>query len=923
MSRSCVARDAGGSDDRVAGGMSGRTAGWRRFFRLWRPSAEADIDAELRFHFEQKVADLIARGATPEVARSQAVAEFGDVDAVRSSLREIDGRIARHRQRAEWWEGVAQDVGYVLRTLRRSPGFTVTVAVTFALGIGANAAIFSLLDRMFMRAPAGVSNPGEIRRLQQHYRDQRRHTDGIRSVYNHAELRDLRAAAPEGVTLAGYRTDHERLGPDDDAPEGVAGFVEGDFFGVAGVRPAAGRFFTPDEDRIENFVELAVISQRYWMQRFGGDVGAIGQSVNIDARRYTIIGVAQAGFEGIDIEPVDFWVPMSTMRNYNPGGERWYDSPNSYFMRIITRARTRATALRVVASATPVIRTSKAIDDSASTVVLAPVIEAVWPDAGGKEVAIATRLAGVAAIILLIACANIANLLLARAFQRRREIAVRLALGVSRARLVGQLLTEIVVIALFGALVALVAATWGATALRNSVLPDVRWGEPAISPRIVAFATVIAIVAGVATGLVPALQASHTDLVNALKAGAREGTYRASKLRSALLVVQGALSVVLLAGSGLFVRSLQHIESVSLGYDADRLVFANVRSGAGQGSHREEVASALPIVAERLSRLPGVEGVGLVDRIPLWGFHWVKVFLPDRDSVPRLHGASPFMSWVSPDYFATVGIRVQGGRGLLATDREGAEPVIAVSALTAKTIWPGENAIKKCLILDKRDAPCRTVVGIVSETHYAAIIEDPSMHIYIPLAQAGPAAYAGALAIRVRSTGSASTTNIIAKTRAQLGGILGRQSHVMVRPMSEILARELRPFRLGAELFTAAGLLALVVAAVGVYSTVAYNLSQRTQEMGVRVALGACGADIVRLVLGEGVRVVLVGVVIGCGMALALGRVVASMLYDTSPRDPAVIGVVSLVLVGVAAAACLVPAWRATRADPIAALRAE
>jgi predicted permease len=903
--------------------VSGRPAGWRRFLRFWRPNTEADIEAELRFHFEQKVAGLIARGTTPDVARAQAVSEFGDVDAVRSDLREIDGRIAKHRQHAEWWEGIAQDIGYVLRNLRRSPGFTLAVVLTLALGIGANAAVFSLLDRMFLRSPAGVSKPNEVRRIEQRYFDKRRHSDAVRSVYNYPELRSLRAAAPEGVSLAGYRADHVSLGPDDDAPEGNASYVEGDYFGVVGVHPAAGRFFTPDEDRIDNITELAVISHRYWIQRFGGEAGAIGQSVNIDARRFTIIGVAPKGFDGIDLEPVDLWVPMSTLRNYNPGGPNWYDSPNGYFMRVITRAATRGTELRVAASATTVLRASKAIQDTLSKAELASVIEAAWPDAGGSEVTISTRLAGPAAIILLIACANVANLLLARGFQRRREIAVRLALGVSRARLVGQLLTESVVIALIGGVVAFGAAVWGAAALRHGVLPDVRWGEPAINLRLAAFTAVIAVLVGAATGLVPALQASTPDLTSALKAGAREGTFRRSRLRSGLLVVQGALSVVLLAGSGLFVRSLRNIESVGVGYDADHLVLAGVGHVSGQQSHSQEIATALPVIAERLSHESGVEGVGLVDMEPMWGFRWVSVFLPDRDSVPKLHGSAPFMSWVSPSYLITVGVRVQAGRGLLETDREGAAAVIVVSALTARTIWPGENAIGKCLILDKRDRPCRTVVGIVSETHFAGIVEEPSMHVYIPLAQSGPNVSAGALVIRVSPTHARQTGAIVAQTRLQLISSLGRWARPRVRPMSDLFSRELRPYRLGATLFSAAGLLALLVAAVGIYSTVAYTLSQRMHEMGVRVALGAQGADIVRLVVSEGLRIVLLGVAIGTVVALALGRAVASMLYNTSPRDPVVLTTVVLTLLVVTVVACLVPAWRATRADPITALRAE
>jgi predicted permease len=894
---------------------------------LWRPDTEADIDAELRFHFEQKVADLVAHGATPDLARAQAEAEahFGDVDAVRSNLREIDGRIAQHRQHAEWWEGIAQDVGYVLRSLRRSPAFTAMVVLTLALGIGANAAIFSLLDRMFLRAPAGVSKPNEVRRLHLLGRDERPHTDHIRSSFNFPEVKRLRAAVPAGIVIAGYSTDHVRLGPDADAPQGIASYVEGDFLGVAAVHPAAGRFFTPDETRVENITQLAVISHSYWIQRFGGNANAIGQSVSIGAKRYDIIGVAPEGFTGIDLEPVDFWVPMSSMRPPFTNRSPWYELTYLIMIRVVTRAPTHDLAARVEASATTVLREGRLFrGDTAATARLASVIEAVRPDGGGQEIAIATRLGGVAAIILLIACANVANLLLARGLQRRREIAVRLALGVSRARLVWQLLTESAVISLLGGAVALLAAVWGATELRHALLPDARWGEGAISLRLAAFTATVAVLTGLAAGLMPALQTSTPDLATSLKAGTREGTVRKSRLRSALVVVQGALSIVLLAGSGLFVRSLQHVEAVDIGYDADRLVFASVDYDSDQGNHRQEIAAALPVIAERLALQPGVAGVGMAGMTPFNGFSWVHLYLPDRDSVPTLPGSPEFfISSVSPGYFSAVGIRMQAGRGILSTDVEGSAPVIVVSALMARTIWPGENPLGKCLIPYKRTDPCRTVVGVASETHFARIIEEPSMHFYVPLAQAGAHASAGALAIRLSSVHASAAAAVIAQARSQLVGSFGRWARPTVRSMSELLAPELRPYRLGATLFAAAGLLALLVAAVGVYSTVAYTLSQRTHEMGVRVALGARGADIVRLVVGEGLRVVLFGIAIGTVVALALGRVVASMLYNTSPRDPVVLTTVVLTLLVVAVVACLVPAWRATRADPITALRAE
>ena len=894
---------------------------WKRLFRFPRSTPAADVDAELRFHFDERIADLVATGESRESAAHRAAAEFGDAQAVRATLVEIDTRLVHQHRRADWWERVEQDVRYALRGIRRSPGFTVMVVLTLALGLGANAALFSVADRMFLRAPSGVNRPDQVRRLQQHFTDANRlkigaPAAGIRSVYNYPEVRAIKAALGDSVLLAGYRFDKVQLGPDGDSPDGVASYVVGDYFGVVDVRPAAGRFFTANEERVENTTPLAVISHALWLNRYGGEQEAIGKTVQIGSRSYEIIGVAPKAFRGIDLDAVTLWVPMSTIGR-SDSKTPWYESRNSYFIRIITRASSAAAVQRIELASAMALRSSARARDSSATVTLASVIEAVWPDAGAKEITITTRLVGVAMIILLIACANVANLLLMRAMQRRREIAVRLALGVSRSRLVGQLLTESVVIAFIASAVALIVAAWGGTALRHLLLPDVRWAEPAVGFRMAAFTALLAMLTGIGAALLPALQSTRPDLSRSLKAGAREGTFRRSRLRSSLLVMQGALSVVLLAGAGLFVRSLQGVEAVNIGYESDRLVFASV--GYEQEIHGPEVAAGLPALVERVRRLRGVQQVALAENMPMWAFSWLSVFLRDRDSVPTLNGGAPFVSFVSPEFLATVGIVVRSGRGLSADDRAGTEPVIVVSSSLAKTYWPGENATGKCIILDKRGDPCRTVVGVVSETHFAGIIEDASMHIYIPLAQM-PARSAGALAIRVLPGWSAP---VASETRGLLKSAFGSWARPRVLPMSEILAPELRPWRLGASLFLAAGLLALAVAAVGVYSTIAYTVTQRTHEMGVRVALGAGTANIVRLIVGEGVRVVAVGVVVGAAMALALGRVVASMLYKISPHDPGVLIAVSLMLLAVAIGACLVPAWRATRVDPVRALQTE
>ncbi|HVT37637.1 MAG TPA: ADOP family duplicated permease [Gemmatimonadaceae bacterium] len=904
--------------------MSGRPTGWRRFLRLWRPNTEADIDAELRFHFEQKIADLVARGAAPDVARAQAVAEFGNVAAVRSSLREIDGRIAKHRQHAEWWESIAQDLGYVLRSLRRSPGFTVMVAVTLALGLGANAALFSILDRMFLQAPPGVADPGQLRRVFHGYHDSRG-VQQILSNFSPPEFRAIAAALPAGTQVAGFGTQAKvHLGRDDSAPQGVVIYVLGDYFGTLGVRLAAGRPFDASEWRAEAFAPVAVISYDLAHDRFLTAQNAVGKTFEIGSHQYTVIGIAPKPFRGTDLDAGDVWVPMNTRGTWANRDMQWYERHGTLFIRALLRAHDIRTFPAIRVTTTVALRKAAEIRDTLAFATFGSIKEAVAPGFNVSEQAIATRLGAVALAILLIACANVANLLLARALQRRREIGVRLALGVSRSRLVRQLLTESLVLATISGLAALLVAAWTATALRQALLPNVQWGAPAIGLHAVTFAAATAVLAGFAAGLVLALHASRPDVTGVLRGGARDGGLPRSRVRTTLLVSQLALSCVLLTGAGLFVRSLQRVETVDIGYDAAQIVFAGLRTDPELGRSRDaELDVLLKEAAQRIERFPGVEHVAFTENVPMSAFSFVSNFLPERDSVPTLDGSGPIVSFVSPGFFATMGMRVLVGRDFSPNDRTGSEPVLLVNSIMARTLWPGESAIGKCLILHKREDPCRRIIGVVSNSHYGRLIERPSMQFYVPLAQEGDDGKLGTVgALEIRAA-IGRVTDVGTQVRRLLVGLGGTGSTPWIRTLAEQLSPELRTWRLGAALFSAAGLLALLVAAVGVYSTLAYTVSQRTHEMGVRVALGARETHILRLVVGEGVRVVAVGVAAGAVIALALGRLVASMLYDTSPHDPAVLVASAVVLLGVAVVACLVPAWRATRADPMTALRAE
>ncbi|MEP6832094.1 MAG: ADOP family duplicated permease [Gemmatimonas sp.] len=894
--------------------------GWRRFARIWQSDTVARVDEELGFHFEHKVAELEALGLSTAQARARAEDEFGDVAVTKDSLRAIDRRMVYKQQRAQSWDSVAQDLRYVVRALRRSPVFTATVVVTLALGLGANTAIFSILNRLYWQTPVGVPKANELYRVYDRFRS--RSALLTMAAFDHPMLLRLQDVAPPGVRIAGYTLDQRRIGHGLDDPTVQANFVVGDYFGVVGVRPSRGRFFSADESDIRRTDLVAVISEHLWSTRFGGDPDIIGKQIDVGSHRHTIIGVTGGGFRGVELNATDVWVPRGTQGKLRDRAADWYEQLVGVTnMRLISRVSSPALVHEFDLRATQGVRAMSKRDTS-SLIFLGSIIDARVSDSRKSELAISTRLGGVAIVILLIACANVVNLLLARASVRQREIALRLALGVSRRRLIMQLITESGVLAFVSGIAALAVAYVATNTLQHLLLPGVEWSVGAIDSRVIAFTFAMTLLTGFVAGLIPALQLTNPNLSGALKSSVRDGGARRSKLRSGLLVAQAALSVVLLAGAGVFVKSMQGVEAIDVGYDTSQLAFAQIGYDHELENRSAEIAARMPEVAERLQRIPGVEHVGLTDVTPMNGVSFGQLFLPDRDSLPGGRRETPFRYVVSPEFFRTVGIRALRGRVLNDSDKFGTEPVIVINQALAESLWPGEDALQKCIIFQKRQNACRRVVGVVSNAHVDTYLEKNAARLYyLPFAQLAPDFLPDVIAVRVMP--GASVGSVSATVKRELAAAYGAWARPEITLMEDVVAPDLRPWRVGAQLFTAAGLLALLVAAVGVYSSMAYTISQRTQEMGVRVALGAATQDIVRLVLQEGVRVVMLGVAIGVVVALALGSLVAAMLYNTSPRDPGVLVTSTAVLLVVAMLACLIPAWRASRVDPLTALRAE
>jgi predicted permease len=896
-----------------------RIPGIRRVFHrgLARDRVEADLDAELGFHFDMTVSELVRAGMPPEEARREAERRFGDVNRHRHALAAIDRTRAARAGRAEWWSGIAQDVRYAARGLLHHPGFTLAAVVTLALGIGANAAMFGIVDRLLLAAPAHVRDPARVVRV--YFKTERpgpgRQAVAVGDVTSYPKFLALRDDNRSFAALAAHVDQEATLGQGAETRPVRVSLASAEFFPMLGVRPALGRFFTADEERREE--RLAVLSHGFWRGAFGGDPRVLGRALRLGRTTFTVIGVAPPGFSGLRLDAPDIWLPLAASAPVLVSSQ-WKER-GWFFLALAGRLRPEATREQATAELGAAWRrdAEAAGDKRQATILLGSVLSDRGP-MRSREATVAAWLAGVSAIVLLIACANIANLLLARALRRRKEIAVRLALGAGRGRLVRLMLAESILLALLGGMAALVLARWGGDAMRSLLLPNIDWEGSPIGTRALWFTGAMAVVAGVVAGLLPAIQGSRPDLLSSLKAGVREGMVTRWRTRRALLITQAALSVVLLVGAGLFVRSLRNARAVDLGFDADRVLAVQFDFG-GLGvlaSVKEDIYTR---ALERVRRMPGVEHAALSMTAPFRSTIISDLYVPGLDSVPRQDGSLPLHNAVTADYFTTMGIRILQGRAITSEDRAGTELAVVVNDAMARALWPEESALGKCIRIDADSVPCSTVVGVSENGHHRSLNEAPPMQYYAAIDQGGAAVSLRTLMIR--PSGDAGV--FASRLRRELSALGADVPYPDIHILEEFVAPELRPWRLAATMFAIFGLLALAVAAVGLYGVIAYNVAQRTHEMGVRVALGASRVDIVRMVVRDGVGVALIGVAIGAGVALWAAKLAEPMLFGVAPRDPMVFGGVVLALTVVAMVASGIPAIRAARVDPGNALKVE
>jgi predicted permease len=883
---------------------------------LRRGALERELDEELRFHLEREARKYEREGASPAEAMRRARIALGGVERTKDESRDARG--------ISWLDALAGDVRYALRGLARQPGFTAAVVLTLGLGIGANATMFGIVDRLLLSPPAYLASPART-----HQVVLVRTFDGSEFPSPYTAYRrylDFGQLTSSFEVLAAYMDPELAVGTGVDTREMPVQAVSASFWRLFDMRPVVGRVFGEAEDREPSGTQVAVLSYGYWRAQLGGRRDVVGSRVRIGSRDYTVIGVAARGFMGVSMRQPAAFVPITAGAVDLAGPPNRLQNYGWSRPEILVRRRDGVGAAAATADLTRAYRLSYAqqriempgvtpIETVRPHAVVVPVRGERSPGQSDDS-KITLWLVGVALVVLIIACANVGNLLLARASRRRREIAVRLALGVSRGRLLAQLLTESVLLAGFGGLAGLLLAQWGGGVLRAALLPDVEWTSTLGNPHVVAFAATVAVVSGILAGIAPVALAGRADVAESLKAGGREGTHRHSRTRTALLVLQGALSIVLLVGAGQFVRSLHNVRAARLGYDTDRLLYvAPVMRGLDLPAPLSD--QLLDRLTERARTVPGVERSARTLSVPFYtSWNW-PLAVPGLDTAYLYHIGNMLLQAVTPGYFATMGTRLLEGRDFAEGDAPGSPLVITVSRTLAAKLWPRREALGQCVKIGADTSPCRTVVAVAEDIKYEDLRSDPGLTYYIPAPQWQPGK--GGVFVRTRDEASAQAEPV----RRALQALMPGASYVTVTPFSDIVAPNMHQWTLGATMFSVFGVLALLVAAVGLYSVIAYTVAERTHELGIRIALGARTADVLGLVIGQGVRFAAAGILIGAVIAIAAGRWVRPLLFAESPYDPLVFAVTAAVLLGAAVAASLIPAVRAARMDPTIAFRIE
>ena len=879
-----------------------------------RDRVEAALDDELRAYLDLLTAEYERRGLLPNEARRAAQIEIGGLAQIKETTRDA-------------WAGntlaaVNREIRYTWRGLRRTPGFLATVVLIIALGIAANATIFGVIDELLFRPPAHVNAPDRIALLSMAIRSDR----VGQQTLNYPVYRTLRTEwhSADVVALAAYAPLELPLGRGLEAENVRALPVSASYFPLLGVSPERGRFFAPEEDAEPDGAQVAVISDGFWTRHFAREVDVLGRALVVGNLRVTVIGVAPPGFTGTELGRVDLWLPITAAMPFLSTNPNWRSNAGATYAHLFARVHPGIPFADAAREAERVLATSYA--DTwfvrGRNARLIP-LRAARSLNLGTENALLTLLAAMASVVLLIMIANVASLLLARSLARRREIAVRLALGASRRQLVRLVLTEALLLALGGGAAAVFLTYWFSRAIRGLLFGDVPWTSRIVDSRLLLFSALAVVVTTTLAALLPAVESTRSDLTTALKAGAREGGGRRARSRRILIVVQVALSTVLLVGAGLFLRSLRNVQGLRLGVDADRVLYGTMSLSA-IGRKPDEVELVTRAALARIRALPGIAHAAISLTIPFGPSWGAEARLPGGDSVPP--GDGPLLNLVGRDYFASLGARVVEGREFTELDDDAASPRVAiVSAAVARRFWPRTSALGKCIIVGGKSAPCAEIVGVVENVRRQQLLDEAPEFIYLPLAQAQtiPASWRSDLYLIARPSDAPAT--MIEPVRRAMQSAAPALPYATVRLFEDMpeVVTQLRQWRLGTMLFGSFGMLALLLAAVGLFGLISYNVRSRVHEIGVRVALGAQNTAVAGIVVRQAFGVELVGVGSGLAAAMIAGRVIASQLYGISPRDPTVLAVVSGTMLLVGLVASIVPVSQALSVDPLEALRAD
>lgn len=823
-------------------------------------------------------------------------------------------------------ETLWQDIRYALRMILKNPAFSAIAVLSLALGIGANTTIFTVVNAVLLN-PLPVKDISRLVEMD---------TIDTKTMVTQANSTKL------GMSYPNFQ-DYERQnqvftgltcisgGPltwsGGAEPKQIIGLlVSANYFDVLGVRPTVGRFFFPDEDKKPGGNNVAVLSYSLWSNKFGSDANLIGKTITLNATPYTVIGVAPRGFKGTftlgSAELV--WIPVSMYTQALAGFFR--DNFNDRRLlgtAIFGRLRTGVSLRQAEASLKTIalhLESEYPKDNGGRSVALTPLANAAVGANNFAQVNLAGGLMmGIVGLVLLIACVNLANLLLAQAARREKEIGVRAALGASRSRLLRQMLTESLVLSLLAGIAGLAIAYGGRTALWSFRPPFIEKNDIdlTLDSHVLLFTLSIALLTALLIGIAPAIKAAKPNLSEVLKVGGRGGTvsWRRNPLRSMLVVSEIALALVALIGAGLFIRSMQNAQRIDPGFESEKLFMMAFDLGA---LHYEEgrAQQFFRAAVERAKASPGVETATIASDFPLGGGFERTVFPEGQDEASGYRGTLTQLDDITPSFFETLRIPLLRGRVFNDSDRQNTVQVAVINEAMVKQFWPNADSLGKRFHFFGEPA-LREVVGVVRNTVVNQIGEEPQPVVYLPITQD----YSPAVTLQVRTTGK--PEGVIGTVRRQLQSLDTNMAITNVQTIQEIMSQGLWAPRMGAGLLTVFGGLALILAAVGVYGVLSYSVSQQTREIGIRMSLGAQQSQVLWLVIGQGIRLAVAGLVLGLLAALGLMRVLSSLLFGVSAHDPITFGGVSLVLVSAAILACYIPARRATKVDPIIALRYE